>query len=770
MKKILYILLLHSLYCSIYAHEVRSLTVKFDKSTFKSIRDSLGFTSIISDSLVCYKHDGNSPMLPFVPMNYCIPADMSFDSISIEQCFDVFEKDVLLAASHIPSKSSNHAYQTQQEIKREVNNIIFPQRNVEFLGESIMGEHKLLSFWICPFQYDRTTKSLSYTPVIDIKIHLRNNFARTDSKKTNSIQYDLLKSLAYNSCDIKPINLIEEQRSSSNEPVVEYVIITGQGLKNAFKPLADWKKMKGVNSMIITVEEIESQYTSGTTQQKIKQCLRDHYNQGLKYALLGGDTNIVPEQICALVRHIEDENGVQIDHQENNDMPTDLYYACFDGDFYWNANGNDSIGQPEDNVCMVPNIYVTRVPVRTSTEVTSFVNKILSYERMPSINGWNNNLLTCGNMISGFYIPDPSKSDAEAIGDIIYSTYIQPQWNGNRVKFYDSNTDFTGGSSYQLNKINLKNQLSQGYSFVQMISHGEVRYWRLEGDTGGDPLLSSPYVYSTDEGVTQTNNASTIITTTACWTNAFNDPDYTCLSESLIRNPESGVIAYLGCSEEGWADSTCYGNIDLSFQYEAQYYNKLFSPNNGKKSFGKVVAEAKAQMINASLADGFYRWIQYGLNPIGDPEMPIFTSMPQKFGDTNVSFNGNGISISAGVNDCTICAMSIDDLGNSYYKVTTGVSSATFNNINTDVCICITKHGYIPKTIEIRGIHRIQNRSFYTDTDFYGTEIYIGSNVNPSEATGPVVFNNGSYKIKGNKVVLHPGTTVSIGTKLEICQ
>ena len=56
------------------------------------------------------------------------------------------------------------------------------------------------------------------------------------------------------------------------------------------------------------------------------------------------------------------------------------------------------------------------------------------------------------------------------------------------------------------------------------------------------------------------------------------------------------------------------------------------------------------------------------------------------------------------------------------------------------------------------------------DTDFYGTEIYIGSNVNPSEATGPVVFNNGSYKIKGNKVVLHPGTTVSIGTKLEICQ
>jgi len=49
-----------------------------------------------------------------------------------------------------------------------------------------------------------------------------------------------------------------------------------------------------------------------------------------------------------------------------------------------------------------------------------------------------------------------------------------------------------------------------------------------------------------------------------------------------------------------------------------------------------------------------------------------------------------------------------------------------------------------------------------------GREIHVGTNVNPSEPSGPVVFSNGSYVLKGNKVVLHPGTSVSIGTKLKI--
>ncbi|MCR4922073.1 MAG: hypothetical protein K5945_10295 [Bacteroidaceae bacterium] len=771
MKRIIYLLIMiwaHLFYLDIYAHEVRMVNVKFEESAFKAIRDSLGHTAIISDSMVCYKHDGFSPMLPYIPLNYCIPTDMSYDSISVEPFFYAYADDVIMAVSQMPLKCANFAPNMLLNNEQHLDNITFPQKNVEYIGETVVGEYKMISFWVCPFQYNQMSKKLFFSDSIDIKIHLKNNFTKTDSKKVGDTQYNLLSSLIYNSWDIEPIDYIEEQKSSSNEPIVEYVIITGQSLKNAFKPLVDWKKMKGVNSTIITVESIDTLYTSGTTQQKIKQCLYDFYNQGLKYALLGGDVDIVPEQICALIYHLEDENGVQIDHQEYNDMPTDLYYACFDGNFYWNANGNDSIGEPDDGVSMVPNIYVTRVPVKTSTDVSSFVNKIIQYEKTPSINGWNNSFLTCGNTLLGNYIPNPTKSDAEAIGDIIYNNYIQPYWSGNRVRFYDTNTDFSGGSSYQLNKNNLKTQLSQGYPFVQMLSHGQVRYWRLEGDTGDDQQLSSPYVYSIDEGSTQTNNASTIITTIACWTNAFNDPDYTCLSESLINNPESGVIAYLGCSEEGFIDSTNYGSINFSNQYEAQYYSKLFSPNSGKKSFGKIVAEAKAQMINASLANFYYRWIQYGLNPIGDPEMPIYTSTPQIFGNTNVTLNNNSISINTGVNGCTICIMSIDDFGESYYKVATGVNTATFNDINTDVSICITKQGYIPKTIEIRDILRIQNRVLTTDTDFYGREIYVGSNVNPSETSGPVIFNNGSYKIKGNKVILHPGTKISIGAKMEI--
>lgn len=57
--------------------------------------------------------------------------------------------------------------------------------------------------------------------------------------------------------------------------------------------------------------------------------------------------------------------------------------------------------------------------------------------------------------------------------------------------------------------------------------------------------------------------------------------------------------------------------------------------------------------------------------------------------------------------------------------------------------------------------------------------IYDGPGDNGNDGNGiprtPVVppsaaIDGHTFKIKGNKVVLHPGTTVSIGTKLEICQ
>lgn len=228
-----------------------------------------------------------------------------------------------------------------------------------------------------------------------------------------------------------------------------------------------------------------------------------------------------------------------------------------------------------------------------------------------------------------------------------------------------------------------------------MISHGKPVSWKL--DKGLE--------YFTTNAEKLENKGYTIITTNACETNAFddyrdwqnnlNDP---CLSESFIRSPKSGVVAYLGSSRYGWTD---YGyGLGPSMKYEAAFYEKLFSSSLKDKNFGLIAAAAKYSLINSCFSDTRYRWLQLSINPIGDPEMPIFTSTPKNFNMVNVSqsIGNRTISINTGIDSCTICLMSIDDAGLTYYQVQENVSSAEFPTPKCNVKYCITKQGYIPYT------------------------------------------------------------------------
>lgn len=82
----------------------------------------------------------------------------------------------------------------------------------------------------------------------------------------------------------------------------------------------------------------------------------------MKYVLLGGDDTIVPKASCY----------VSAGGYTENEMPTDLFFACFGGNFDWDGNKNGIYGETTDGIDMSPSIYVTRIPIRTSTDVVAF--------------------------------------------------------------------------------------------------------------------------------------------------------------------------------------------------------------------------------------------------------------------------------------------------------------------------------------------------------------------------------------------------------------
>lgn len=728
------------------AQEVKIVTLMFNPSDFTFSYDATGDLEVSSYKYnVSYGDNTDEPGLPLVPINVAIPSGTSFSGMSVKGEHKLLLENVTLTANPIPMPTN------QIGTRFGVNNpqyahSSYPLSVAEYVGTSFIDGFTLLDFLVCPFEYDAQNKALYFNERITLTINLTTSHEQIVAPMGGGKNMsNIVKFLVVNADEINE-SLPTNNISSVNNELIEYVIITSSDLASSFYPLAQWKTTKGVMTKIITIEAIKANYSGDTAQLKIKSCLYDLYqHHGLKYVLLGGDDTIIPVQGCYGAA------GSYID----STIPTDLFFGCFDGSFNWDANGNGIYGETTDDINMMPSIYVTRMPVRTTDDVQAFVSKLLAYEKTPTINGWNNEILMAGTKLWANY--SSTQSDAEAKGDNLYTNYIQPYWDGTRKKFYDTYTDFIGGADYAFNSANLQSQLGNGYAFFDIATHGNQTIWALESGTYFGSLAQ-----------TLSNNKFTIVTTMACLTNAFDnsieggtsDP---CLSEAFIRNKNSGVIAFLGCSRYGWGYAGGSRTLGPSLQYEAQFYKNLFSSSFQNKNYGVLVTAAKIAEINASKAYNAFRWVQFGLNPIGDPEMPIYTSTPKEFDNCSVKSEDGYIHIDTGIEGCNICVMSKDDDGATYYKVQNNVKEASFPNIPTSVSICITKQNYIPTILESSIIY-IQNETV-TGTKVYNADfIKVGSSITATKPTGPVVFDRGNIQLKAKSITIEPETTINSNT------
>lgn len=432
-------------------------------------------------------------------------------------------------------------------------------------------------------------------------------------------------------------------------------------------------------------------------------------------------------------------------------MPTDLFYSSF-GQMDWGT------GDPTETLQLTPDVACTRTPVRSNYDTNTFVQEIISYEKGEKKDFWTKKVLMSGTKMSPDTIPyftlnDTIVSDAQLYGEKIYNQYIKPYWSCNRYRFYDTWTDFPQQEFYDFTKPNIINELSNQYLIVNVDTHGSTTSWSTEKR---NPMFAAPNINTTSFNVSAAssviNAGNTIIVTSACWTNAF-DRQITSLSEAFMRNPYGGILGYLGCSRYGWYYP---GSMILgpSCQLNAYFYKELFTSK--EKQFGKAVKNTKIKWINVNNCNTFdyvYRWLLFGVNPLGDPEMPLFTEYPKSFSNISISYTDSTLSVNAGLDSCRICVMSSNDVGNTYYQVEDVVSNATFTIPSNTYSVCVTKPGYIPYRAIVCNGNYIQNESFDCDTYVYSGQLSIGSDVTTAKPNGPVIIENGKTEIKATNSV-----------------
>lgn len=752
MRKLFVLLFVLSFCLSNYAQSVKVISLDFNKQDFIYDYNILNELNISSSKFsYSYGADLNAPALPFVPINVAVKSLYDFDSFTTDATLQTIFSKTVVAQTVMQSVTSQNIDNKQRQPSNYAKKT-YPFC-VRYIKTENFGEYKLLRFLVCPFTYNAKDNSLSLTKNIKINIKLKNVNSSVKLGHDNS---KIVKSLCINPSDVVFYDapLTRSKTLSKSCDKIEYLIITSDKFKDSFLPLADWKKKKGVPSAIVSIEQIKknSKYSmyGNDIPLMVKHYLYDAYCNGLKFVLLGGGDDVVPTRKCYMkINVIKNSKETLI----NCRIPTDMYFQCFDDNFEWNANNNNIYGELDDNISLFPNIYLSRVACHSKVDVETFVKKVLNYEQNANV---NNTFLYAGCSYGG-------NSSNYRCAEDLYNNCVK-KWTSIEPKyFFDKKNNF----NFPFGVEKLSDVFSQGYSFIDVLSHGDKLGWNFYGN-----LYRKKNVENIE------NKTSTIVLTEACLTNDFtvyeNIPEMDfincCLGEAFINAPKSGVVAYIGSSVEG------LGNVDddgygVSYEYDKSIQEKMFGCVECE-NLAKIVSVAKYEKSSFAISHAYYRWIQFGLNTLGDPEMPVFTEKPICFNNINITCSGSTLNVKTNVEGCRVCVMSSQDNGKSYYSVENG-KECVFHNVSGDVSIVVTKRNYIPyiKTAyfepQPENVY-VQNENINGNKSFYGETIHIGTNVTNSKQQGDVRINGGTYIFDAEKYVIKPNVYISRDAKVTV--
>jgi len=220
--------------------------------------------------------------------------------------------------------------------------------------------------------------------------------------------------------------------------------------------------------------------------------------------------------------------------------------------------------------------------VRTLEQVRTFVRKTLSYELNPPGKDFAENLLLTG--IKSWSIWD-GKSDNHHRSEIMFERYIAKGWSGNKVSFFDTGTDFDGGTDYQVTASNMIHQLNKGFGIFHYAGHGNRDAF----------LMESGKSFNTSDALKLRNPFSGIMLSTSCDVSSFDSPE-SCLAESFLENPDGGAVAFFGSSRYGFGNPEPEARLGPSFQYSARFLKYLFESDSEVhgNSFASIAAMTKS--------------------------------------------------------------------------------------------------------------------------------------------------------------------------------
>ncbi|MDE6384310.1 MAG: hypothetical protein K2K79_08210 [Paramuribaculum sp.] len=611
--------------------------------------DSLRIRSIAAPTT---HPDPSQPDLPILARSIAIPDHAGVVSYSVKSHKHIIRSGVDIENASLPISSirtKNAGYPAG----------VYPDSVCVLTKTYRIGDIEIAGFLLSPFEYDATARELYFIDSITVDLELGEPKMLRSSSATTPAQLSVARAMVDN-CEM--LDNVYTAETSATEEHYDYLVVCNSDIveSGALILLVDWKYKKGVKPFCITIDDINNAFPGATLQERIRRgILEIHSTLGIQSVLLAGDASIIPPKYYTI--------------PSIGTVPTDLYYAC-SGDLDWDSEEADVMN-------MVPDIDVTRIPVRTPAEFADFVNRIMNYEREPVFTA---TMLQAGGIYESAAVDSVQVNIHGKVLINASSTAKQMYDEIINNKIYFAADEFFGANIIPGIQT-FKDELEKGYPFAEIIAGGYTDKWTyLRG-----LRLEETELFGMNEANTLDNVGYTIISTPSSFTNAFDNADG-CLSTALMLNPNSGIIGYVGSTGQSFVTP---GTLDYSMAFEAAFYDRMLDKTIRpyKKSLGAVMTHLRHSLLILADNDDYYKYLYLAVNALGDPETPIYVSTPLNLNNASVTVDADGIDITTGFSDAKVCVS-----GDGYYNIVDGdkihlsLNPGTYN-------VLITRNGYIPK-------------------------------------------------------------------------
>jgi hypothetical protein len=516
-----------------------------------------------------------APQLPYTDINVAVPPEADISNISVlKSSSSVLEGEFKIRPCAEPRPiswarapgNSAHLFKCDRAIYGA--DAEYPGKLVEFASVWDLAGQKFVTFRFYPVQYNPVTGRIRVVEEILFEV----TWKEIENPVTDGANYTergraifegMLTEVAVNPEDVE-ISEFNDNPHMSALPSgsYEHVIITTDSFKNAWEDLVDWHCKKGVPDTVVTDSWIYSNY-SGDNQQRIRSFVKEaNQNWGTLWVLIGGDSGKVPYKTKYYV-------GCSI--------PTDAYYSDYDDDYK-----NET--------------FIGRACVDNTTEINTFIDKVLTYEKDPPMSSY---AMTAG--LYGFDF-DWSTPTEEMMKDFKRNN-IPSSWDVTEV--YDSHS----GN----HRTNVLNDLNSGPNIINHSDHCNYDV------IGVGCVHHDWYLYISDMSGLGNGSKYGNFYSTGCYSNAYQYSD--CIGEAFVKCDTGGGTSYIGNSNYGWYNPG--STQTLSCGMDREYVESLF--DLGYVRVGQALADSKNRNYPS---DDYDKFIWFALNLDGEPELAQWMNNP----------------------------------------------------------------------------------------------------------------------------------------------